>query len=69
MIAEHLRSLLPNFDKARVLVVGDVYLDEVSLGRMTGVSLEAPVPIFEIDERRHNPGAAGNAACNLAARS
>ena len=67
MIAEHLLSLLPHFDKARVLVVGDVYLDEVSLGRMTGVSLEAPVPIFEIDERRHNPGAAGNAACNLAA--
>ena len=67
IIAEHLRSLLPHFDKARVLVVGDVYLDEVSLGRMTGVSLEAPVPIFELHERRYNPGAAGNVACNLAA--
>ena len=67
MIAEHLQSLFPHFEKARVLVVGDVYLDDVSLGRMTGISLEAPVPIFELDERRYNPGAAGNVACNLAA--
>ena len=33
IIADHLRSLFPHFDKARVVVVGDVYLDEVSLGR------------------------------------
>jgi D-beta-D-heptose 7-phosphate kinase/D-beta-D-heptose 1-phosphate adenosyltransferase len=30
------------------------------------VSLEAPIPVFEVLERRHNPGAAGNAACNAA---
>lgn len=61
------RELLARFAKARVLVVGDIYLDENVYGVVTGVSLEAPIPIYEVHERRHNPGAAGNAACNVAA--
>lgn len=62
-----MRELLARFELKRVLVVGDIYLDENVFGLVTGVSLEAPIPIFEVQERRHNPGAAGNAACNLAA--
>ena len=64
---EHYRKLLSRFDQKRVLVVGDIYLDENVFGIVTGVSLEAPIPIFEVHERKHNPGAAGNAACNVAA--
>lgn len=67
MNPERIRELLGRFDSARVLVVGDIYLDENVYGRMTGISLEAPIPIFEVHERRYNPGAAGNAACNVAA--
>ncbi|MBI5095626.1 MAG: bifunctional heptose 7-phosphate kinase/heptose 1-phosphate adenyltransferase [Candidatus Hydrogenedentes bacterium] len=67
MNEQHYRDLLGRFEKARVLVVGDIYLDENVFGVMTGISLEAPIPIFEVQERRHNPGAAGNAACNVAA--
>ncbi len=61
------RELLANFQNVRVLVVGDIYLDEMVEGAVTEVSLEAPIPVFEVRERRHNPGAAGNAACNAAA--
>jgi len=61
------RDLLARFSTARVLVVGDIYLDENVYGVVTGVSLEAPIPIYEVHERKHNPGAAGNAACNVAA--
>ncbi len=64
---ERVFELLARFDRARVLVVGDIYLDENVFGTVTGVSLEAPVPIYEVQERRYNPGAAGNAACNVAA--
>ena len=64
---ERYRELLAQFDKKRVLVVGDIYLDENVFGTVTGVSLEAPIPILEVHERRCNPGAAGNAACNVAA--
>jgi len=67
MNTRHLRSLLAQFAQSRVLVIGDMYLDELILGRLAGVSLEAPVPVFEMGERRYNPGAAGNVACNLAA--
>lgn len=61
------RELLERFAAKRVLVVGDIYLDENIFGIVTGISLEAPIPIFEVQERRCNPGAAGNAACNVAA--
>jgi D-beta-D-heptose 7-phosphate kinase/D-beta-D-heptose 1-phosphate adenosyltransferase len=67
MNAERRQELLNKFADARVLVVGDVYVDEYVYGEVTGVSLEAPIPIFEVHERRYNPGAAGNAACNVAA--
>lgn len=67
MDTSHCRDLLARFSKARVLVVGDIYLDENVYGVVTGVSLEAPIPIYEVHERKHNPGAAGNAACNVAA--
>lgn len=67
MTPERIDQLLDKFSKFRVLVVGDMYLDENVYGSVTGVSLEAPIPIFEVRERRYNPGAAGNAACNVAA--
>lgn len=64
---QHIRELLSRFEKARVAVVGDIYLDENVFGTVTGISLEAPIPVYEVQEKRHNPGAAGNAACNVAA--
>ncbi len=67
MDTQRYRELLAHFPKVRVLVVGDIYLDEMVEGAVTEVSLEAPIPVFEVHERRHNPGAAGNAACNAAA--
>jgi len=67
MSLDRYRELLGRFDAKRVLVVGDVYLDENVFGAVTDISLEAPIPIFEVHQRRHNPGAAGNAACNVAA--
>jgi D-beta-D-heptose 7-phosphate kinase / D-beta-D-heptose 1-phosphate adenosyltransferase len=64
---ERILAILEQFERVRVLVVGDIYLDENVFGSVTSVSLEAPIPVFEVHERRHNPGAAGNAACNVAA--
>ncbi|MBI2422144.1 MAG: D-glycero-beta-D-manno-heptose 1-phosphate adenylyltransferase [Candidatus Hydrogenedentes bacterium] len=66
MADEHLRDLIQKFNNVRVLAVGDIYLDENVFGSVTEVSLEAPIPVFEVHEKRHNPGAAGNAACNAA---
>ena len=40
---------LPSFEKARILVVGDVMLDRYWFGEVDRVSPEAPVPIVKID--------------------
>ncbi len=67
MTQTNYRELLARFETKSVLVVGDIYLDENVFGVVTGISLEAPIPVFEVHERKYNPGAAGNAACNVAA--
>jgi len=67
MVEKHFSMLLTRFPEVRVMVVGDIYLDEMVFGLVTEVSLEAPIPVYEVHERRYNPGAAGNAACNAAA--
>lgn len=63
---QHYLDLVAQFRNKRVLVVGDIYLDENVFGSVTEVSLEAPIPVYEVHKRKHNPGAAGNAACNVA---
>jgi D-glycero-beta-D-manno-heptose-7-phosphate kinase len=49
----------------RVLVVGDLVLDEYVTGRMTRISREAPVPIVEVVEREDRAGSAASPAANI----
>lgn len=51
----------------RLLVVGDVMLDEYLAGDVRRVCPEAPVPVVEVNSRWHVPGGAANAAANAAA--
>lgn len=64
-----LASLLNRLEGHRVLVCGDVMLDEYVFGTVTRISPEAPVPIVEADLERHChvPGGAANVARNLRA--
>lgn len=61
-----LRELLGGFAGKRVLVVGDVTLEEYVWGRMTEISPEGPVPVVYVHDRTVAPGAAGNTAAGLA---
>jgi D-beta-D-heptose 7-phosphate kinase/D-beta-D-heptose 1-phosphate adenosyltransferase len=58
-------SLLPNFEAASVLVVGDVMLDRYWHGDAGRISPEAPVPVVRIKDCREFPGGAGNVALNI----
>ncbi|MCC4834312.1 MULTISPECIES: bifunctional D-glycero-beta-D-manno-heptose-7-phosphate kinase/D-glycero-beta-D-manno-heptose 1-phosphate adenylyltransferase HldE [Shewanella] len=58
---------LPAFEKARVLVVGDVMLDRYWVGPTGRISPEAPVPVVNINEIEDRPGGAANVALNIAA--
>jgi rfaE bifunctional protein kinase chain/domain len=51
----------------RVLVVGDLVLDEYVIGRPTRLSREAPVPILELVERDYRAGSAASPAANVIA--
>lgn len=57
---------LPQFDRARVLVVGDVMLDRYWIGDVARISPEAPVPVVEVGRHEDRPGGAANVAMNLA---
>jgi D-beta-D-heptose 7-phosphate kinase/D-beta-D-heptose 1-phosphate adenosyltransferase len=58
---------LPPFNRARVLVAGDVMLDRYWTGSTSRISPEAPVPIVKVGRDRAVPGGAANVALNLAA--
>src|SRR6266851_5478002 len=58
-------DLLAAFPAKRILVVGDVILDEYLWGDVRRISPEAPVPVVEIRSRTFVPGGAANAAANV----
>ena len=53
-------------EKCRVLVVGDVMLDQYYYGEVTRISPEAPVPITRVIRTKETLGGAANVAHNLA---
>ena len=57
---------LPSFEKARVLVVGDVMLDRYWFGDVSRISPEAPVPVLKVSRVEERPGGAANVARNIA---
>lgn len=68
MPASHtLSSILDNFASQRLIVVGDVFLDEYLMGRAERLSREAPIPVLQFTARRQVPGGGANPAMNAAA--
>lgn len=59
-------TAVPLFDRASLLVVGDVMLDEYVIGQADRVSPEAPVPVVRFERRSYTLGGAANAAANAA---
>ncbi len=59
------RQILSAASKRRVLVVGDVMLDQFIWGSVARISPEAPVPVVEFQRESFMPGGAANVARNL----
>ncbi|WP_254721738.1 bifunctional heptose 7-phosphate kinase/heptose 1-phosphate adenyltransferase [Kovacikia minuta] len=64
--AERLFDYLDRFHQARVLVIGDLGLDEFLTGQVERISREAPVLIIRHEGTRQVPGGGANAVYNLA---
>ncbi len=65
--ASRAREILAAASKARVLVVGDVMLDQFIWGSVARISPEAPVPVVDFERESFMPGGAANVARNLTA--
>ena len=59
------KQILAAAQKARVLVVGDVMLDQFIWGGVSRISPEAPVPVVDFSRESFMPGGAANVARNL----
>ncbi|HAJ56679.1 MAG TPA: D-glycero-beta-D-manno-heptose-7-phosphate kinase [Candidatus Omnitrophica bacterium] len=59
-------KILSRFDSARILVIGDLILDEFIWGKADRISPEAPVPVVWAQSQSYMPGGASNVANNVA---
>lgn len=62
-----MKLMMPHFEQAAVLVVGDIMLDRYWHGGTSRISPEAPVPVVRVDQVENRPGGAANVALNIAA--
>jgi D-beta-D-heptose 7-phosphate kinase/D-beta-D-heptose 1-phosphate adenosyltransferase len=67
LTVKRVKNLLQAATERRVLVVGDVMLDQFLWGRVKRISPEAPVPVVEFQSETFMPGGAANVARNLTA--
>ncbi len=65
MNSERIQHILKAAAGKRILVIGDVMLDEFVWGKVSRISPEAPVPVVEVASQSSYPGGAANVARNL----
>lgn len=61
-----LLNQIPFLTGKKILIVGDVGLDEYVMGQVRRISPEAPVPVLEVEEEDMRLGLAANVAQNVA---
>ncbi len=62
---ERFIEIVNRFDKAKVLVIGDVMMDEYIWGDVSRISPEAPVPVVKVIKETFIPGGAANVVRNI----
>ena len=58
--AAGLRRDLGKLDGREVVIVGDIGIDEYTLGQVRRISPEAPVPVVEVEKEESRLGLAAN---------
>lgn len=64
---DRLNSILESMAGRRILVVGDVMMDEYVWGNARRISPEAPVMVVEVEKESYTPGGAANVVNNIQA--
>lgn len=63
---EEIRHILTRIRGKKILVIGDIIVDEYIFGNAYRLSREAPIPIIRFISSEIRPGGAGNVAMNIA---
>jgi len=58
---------ISKFKKCKILVVGDLMIDEYLWGSVDRISPEAPVQVVSVENQEYTPGGSGNVVNNLVA--
>ncbi len=58
-------EIIKDISNKKILIVGDIMLDEYIWGRVNRISPEAPVPVVDVTERSVRLGGAANVVQNL----
>lgn len=61
-----LQTIFKQFQNKKVMIIGDIIVDEYIWGDVNRISPEAPVPVFEMTTERTGCGGAANVAQNIA---
>lgn len=62
---DRLKKIISRFFKVKVLIIGDLILDEFLWGDVSRISPEAPVPVVWVRSESFMPGGAANVANNI----
>ncbi|MBN1198845.1 MAG: D-glycero-beta-D-manno-heptose-7-phosphate kinase, partial [Bacteroidales bacterium] len=60
-------QLFRDFDRLKILIIGDVMIDSYLWGKVDRISPEAPIPIVALKKRENRMGGAANVALNVKA--
>lgn len=62
---DRLKEIISRFPRGKVLVIGDLILDEFVRGNVSRISPEAPIPVVEVIKESFMPGGASNVSNNV----
>ncbi len=61
----HLKKIIKKFKNKKILVIGDLMIDEYIWGKVSRISPEAPIPVVDVQKEEFKPGGAANVILNL----
>lgn len=65
MNKEKIKNIFEKFQNYKILVIGDLMIDEYIIGTTNRISPEAPVPVVEVEKEFDALGGAGNVIVNI----
>jgi len=63
---QQIEKFIKKIRRQKILVIGDIMLDQFIWGKVNRISPEAPVPVVQVTHESAYPGGAANVARNLA---